>query len=444
VIRLVHRDLVANARIWVGAFVVSVASGIAISVAVSLVTTGIGAGFTRAAALDVLASTVIVLTAVAAAVVLGSVTRLTVSLQSRSYALWQLVGASGTKITWVVRAQLTIVALLGATVGAAAAYPAVPPFLVFGLAGAQGLGDVDPRSTTLGSAIVVLIVTAIVSASGLPASRRAGRVSAVEVLREPGDEQSKMSWKRWCSVILALLLALSMIGSLSSGTGGSQVLLIGPVLTVAAASAGPLLFPSLLRGWTAIVPVRLSPSWFLARNAAGDQVGRSSATISAVLVTVALPGSIYAGSATLGTTAHSDGNSGGALSATTFLLLLGGPLLVSLAGAAATVLMAGRGRSREAALVQAAGGTSAVVLSRAISEAVILVGTAVIVAGAVLIVTAVGSAWSLSLNASASPRFGVAIAGAAAAACLVVLVLASVLPVLAATRWPVPVVLADR
>jgi len=117
---------------------------------------------------------------------------------------------------------------------------------------------------------------------------------------------------------------------------------------------------------------------------------------------------------------------------------------VSLAGAAATVLMAGRGRSREAALVQAAGGTSAVVLSRAISEAVILVGTAVIVAGAVLIVTAVGSVWSLSLNASASPRFGVAIAGAAAAACLVVLVLASVLPVLAATRRPVPVVLADR
>lgn len=444
-IRLVSRDLIANVPIWLGAFVVAAAAAAAISVAAGLITSGFGLDLVLAAGLATLASVSAVLTIVAIVAVLGTVTALTVDLQRRSYALWQLVGVPAARVTWVVRAQLTLVAIAGSGLGTLVVTAFVPGILRFGLSDSSGLQEVVPKDLPGTPLVVVVLVPTVVVLGSLKATRRAGRVRAIEVLRDAGGGDVRMGVGRWIALGVSLVLAVVLTWSVGNGSQGAsgQLLLIGPLFTAAAVSATPVLAPRLLRGWTRIVPERLSSSWFLARNAASFSVSRSTATISALVVTIALPGSFYAALETNGSfVRETTGQASASLGPGGFLLLLGGPLLVSLAGATATVLMATRTREQETALVRAAGGGRALVLLRATWEALILVGTSGLLAVGVQVVTGAGMALSLSRVATTAPSFGLLQGAVAAAVCVVVIVAASALPVVSALRRPVRAVLA--
>jgi putative ABC transport system permease protein len=447
VIRLVFRDLVSNMPIWLGALVVTAAAGAAVSVAAGLVTSGFGLGFVYAVGLATLAFIATVLTIISIVAVLGNVTRLTVDLQRRSYALWQLVGVPAARVTWIVRTQLTVVAVLGSTLGTVIAAPFIPGILRFGLSDSSGLQEVEPQTQVGSQLVVVLFVSLVVVFGGLKASRRAGRVRAIEVLRDADGDATRMGIPRWILLGLTLALAVLMTWTVgnNSGGGSGQLLIIGPMFTAVGICAIPLVAPPLLRTWTRLIPDRTSTSWFLARNAAGFQVSRSTATISALVVTIALPGSFYAAFSTNGNFVRSStGESMGTLGPGSFLILLGGPLLVSLAGAAATVLMATRTREQETALVQAAGGGRSLVLMRATWEALILVGTAALIAAGVQIVTGVGMALSLSRLAGTVPAFGLQPAVTAVAICVIVITAASAIPVASALRRPIRAVLASE
>ncbi|PZE68872.1 FtsX-like permease family protein [Curtobacterium sp. MCBD17_021] len=453
VFRLVLSDLRSNAGIWIGALVVSAATAAAAAIAagmletgLELVTSGTRSDLLRAGGLATLASLVLVLTVVAVTAVLGNITRLTIDLQRRGYALWQLVGVPSATVTVIVRLQLAVVALVGSALGCLVAGPFVPAFLHFGLSESDGLRALDERFGAVSGAAVVVGVTAVVVLSSLRPSRRAGRVRPVEVLREPEAVEGRTGWTRWTGAAVALLLASLMTLALA-GAGvraGSQVLLIGPLVTGAVIAVGPSVFPALLRAWTAVVPAHASASWFLARNAAAAAVSRSSATVSALVITIALPASITSGFATLGDAVRrTTGSEISGLAPQSFLLMLGGPLLVSLSGAAATVLMAGRTREQEGALVEAAGGSRGVVLARAAWESVILVGTAVLVSSAVLVVTSCAQAVALGVTSPGTlPHLGLQAAAPAALVSLVLMVVAGTLPLVVGGRRSVPLVLA--
>lgn len=452
-LRLVLSDLRQNAGIWIGALVVSAATAAASAIAAGMLETGfaiIGSGrptdLLRAGGLTTLASLVVVLTIVAVTAVLGSVTRLTIDLQRRGYALWQLVGVPSRTVTVVVRLQLAVVALVGSTIGCLVVAPFVPAFLHFCLSQSDGLRGLDERFGPTSAVAVVLAVTVVVVLSSLRASRRAGLVRPIEVLREPESVRTRTTWTRWARGAVALLLAGLLTSSIVDAgvrTGG-QVLLIGPLLTAACTAIGPVVFPAALRAWTSVVPAHRSASWFLARNAAAFSVDRSSATVSALVITIALPGSLFAGFDTLGDAVQrTTGSSGGGLDVQSVLLMLGGPLLVSLFGAAATVLMAGRSREQEAALVEAAGGSRATVLARAAWESVILVGTAVLVAAVVLVLTASGQAVALAVTVPGTqPHLGLQAALPAALVSLVLMVAAGTIPLVTGRRRSIPLVLA--
>ncbi len=444
-IRLVLRDLLANVPIWLGALVVTAAAGAAVSVAAALVTSGFGLEFVYAAGLASLASISAVLTIISIVAVLGNVTRLTVDLQRRSYALWQLVGVSAARVTWIVRAQLAIVALIGSTLGTVIASAFIPEILRFGLSDSSGLQQIVPRTLPISQVVVIVLVSAVVVLGSLKSSRRAGRVRAIEVLRDAGGEATRMGVGRWVALGLTASLAILSTWSVGNSSGGAsgQLLIIGPLFTAVALCAIPAVAPSLLRGWTRLIPDRISTSWFLARNAASFSVSRSTATISALVVTIGLPGSFYAAFSTNGNFVRATtGETSGTLGPGSFLLLLGGPLLVSLAGATATVLMATRTREQETALVQAAGGGRAVVLLRAMWEALILVGTSALIALGVQLVTGLGMALSLSRITGTVPAFGLQQAAIAAAVCVIGITAASALPVASALRRPIRAVLA--
>jgi len=445
VIRLVFRDLLANVPIWLGALVVTAAAGAATSVAAGLVTSSFGLDLVYLAGLTTLASISAILTIISVVTVLGNVTRLTIDLQRRSYALWQLVGVSAARVTWVVRAQLAVVALLGSTLGTVLVSPFLPSILRFGLSDSSGLQQIEPQTFAASHLAVILLVSLVVVLGSVKSSKRAGRVRAIEVLRDAGGDVTRMGVVRWIFFGLTFAVALLMtwsVGSNPAGAGG-QLVIIGPLFTAVAVCAIPLVAPPLLRAWTGLIPDRRSTSWFLARNAAGFNVGRSAATISALVVTIALPASFYAALSTNGNFVRAaTGEAMGTIGPGSFLLLLGGPLLVSLAGAAATVLMATRTREQETALVQAAGGSRGLVLLRATWEALILVGTSALIAAAVQITTGVGMALSLSRITGTIPDFGLLPAVAASVVCVIAITAASALPVLSALRRPVRAVLA--
>jgi len=445
--RLIFSDLLANAGLWGGVLAVAAAAAASLSVAAGLIATGIGLPLLQTLALAVLGSAVVLLTVIAALVVLGSVTRLTVTLQRRGYALWQLVGMNPAAVAAVVRVQLTLVALVGGALGCAVAAPFVPPFLLFGLTGSAGLDGITARFGVTSAAIVVLLVAVVVLVSSLGATRRAARTRPIEALREPQRQEGRMTVPRWIVAGLLVVVAGSMVVSLGGGDlarGGSQVLLIGPLVTAAVATTGPALFPAVLRLWTRVVPERVSASWFLARNDAAYEASRSAATTSALVVTIALPGSIYAGFFTFGNAVTvATGVPASSLAPQAFLLLLGGPLLLSLTGAAATIAMANRARERQSALVRAAGGTPGLVLLAAVWEAVIQVGTALIVSLLIMAVTGVAEAAALNAVApGTAPEFGIGAAASALAVSAVLVLAATTLPALLGSRRSVREVLA--
>ncbi|GAA0291846.1 FtsX-like permease family protein [Kineococcus aurantiacus] len=438
--RLVVGELLADARTWVGAGVVAGAAAVVGAVAGCLLQSAVQVGGTRGLALYPVVGLVVVLTAVATAVVLSSVASLTVTSQQRSHALWQLIGVSPRQVRAVVLAQLLLVALAGALGGVLLAVPLVVPFCRWVLSTSEGLQQVPLVFGPAAAAAVVVVVTAVVTASGRRSARAASRTSGLLLVRDADPPPARVDRRRWAGLVL--LLGVLVVLVLSAGrTPLDRVLvpltLTGPLLSALVVLAGPLVFAPFLRAWTRVVPAEASASWFLARARAAHGTARASATTGPLVVAVALPGSLFA---VTGTVRAAVGAQTGRLPPAppvqTAVLLVGGPLLLAVVGAAATVFMSGRVRERESALVRAAGGGHGVVLLAAVWESVIHAVTATALGAGVVAVTAGVAAWAVvpAGGAAALPASGAGAVAVTAVAGLVLLLAATVPTTLLALR----------
>jgi putative ABC transport system permease protein len=432
-LRLILSDLLTSRRIWLGALVVSAATAVTIAVAASLIETGVRVGGSAGLALGALSGAVLIFSLVAAVIVLGTVANLTVALKRRDYALWQLVGVSPSRVGSVVSTQLFLVALLGAVLGCAAIAPFLQAFFDFSLKDSSGIGALHVSFGPISIAAVLAVVVVLVVLAGGRSAGRAGRVSPLESLREPELPRLRMSgWRTFAGIAFGLLV-LALASSLP-GTAVERIsvplMLIGAMLAATLSALGPKVFPWVLTGWTAIVPPSASASWYLARNSARHNLSRSSAVISSLMVAIALVGSFYTGS---GTARHATGDTGSNVSTGTVALILGGPLLLSLLGAAVAVAMSSRTREREGALIRAAGGTEGMLLAAAVWESVIYVVTAFLLGTATVAVTALlgAGAAATSPDWASGPVVVTAVAG------LALMLIATTVPTSLANRRPV-------
>ncbi|WP_432571034.1 FtsX-like permease family protein [Kineococcus sp. SYSU DK005] len=438
--RLVVADVVADPRTWAGAgAVAATAAAVGTPVAALLVTAG-RVGGTPALALYALSGTVLAFTLVAAVAVLGSVAGLVVGLQRRSHALWQLVGLGPGAVRAIVLAQLLLVGAAGAVLGVLLSRPLVPAAGRWLLAGTSGLEGV--RLQAGGSGWVVAAVLLVVLLGGRRSAALAARADPVELARTPDPPQPRPGPLRW---VLALVLALAA-ASVTASLGGRRsaeelaaaqtgLLLLAPLSAGVLLALGPLVVVPVLRAWTALVPARLSVSWHLARAAVLHGSGRSGAVTAPLVLAVALTGGLYAAGGTVRAALSALGVAAPALSARAAVLLLGGPLLLAAVGAAATVFTAGRLREGEVALLLAAGAPRATVLLAAVWEALVHVVTATLLGLLGVLVTAAVATWTVAAAApGTAPATGLPAAAATAAAALVLLLVATVLPALAALR----------
>ncbi|WP_305783125.1 hypothetical protein [Symbioplanes lichenis] len=414
--------VVAGSRIWLGALLIAAVTAAPATVVAAGFRTAVAVGGTTALSLYAVGGTITVFVTVTALIVLGSVARLTVTLQGRSYALWQLVGIRPGLVRLVVTAQLLLVAVAGAAIGCAATVP------VLGVLFRSALDLERPLLGPVAAGSVIVFVAAVVLLGGGRSAGRAAHTPPIQTLREPELPERGMTAGRWVTAAATAAVLAAVLASLP-GTAddrlGVPLMLLGPLAAGLLAALGPLVLTRLLRAWTALVPARVSVAWWLARETTAFHAGRSTATISPLMVAIALAGGLWSAS-------------GGSVTPATVILLLGGPLLLAVLGAATTIFMASRSRDHEHALLAAAGATPAVILGAAACEAIIYAGTALLLGLACVTVTAVAGA----LAAGHAPAFGLGAVLSVTGTGLLLTLAATVLPTAAALRQDVPRTLA--
>lgn len=432
---------------WLGAFAVTVVAAVAVSVPAVLLAAADQGGL----ALYSLAGFTIVLTAVAALVVLTSVLRMTVTVRAAAISLWATIGLSPATVRAVVTTEVLVVSALGAVGGALVGVLVAPGFVAYGLTGTVGIAPVVPHADAATAAWSALAVVLVAVPCAVGAGRRAARLSPLIAIRRDHEPPPRAGWRRPVVALALVALIASMIVALRDPQSGSQLLLIGPLLAGAVAAAGPIIVAPFVRGWT--LPLRagagaaLGAAAGLARASAVFDPRRNDATVSAAVIAIGLPAGLLAGAQTL--SALSGGAlSGGALSggpaagtAPAVALLVGGPTVLAATAAAVSAAMGTAARVREQAAVRAAGADESTAVAVAALETAIHAVTAAVAVAIVLVVAA--AAESVALG-SAVAGVGLPALAAATLGVLVATVGASALVAWRGIRRPVPDVLAVR
>lgn len=443
-IRLVVSDLGWHAREWIGILVVTIATGFVGAIAAGLLETGASNGGDVQVTLIGGSGVVLTFSTVTALIVLSSSANLTVTLQQRSYALWQLAGIRPRQVGRVVLGQLIAIGILGAVCGSILARVFFRSVFEFAFADWPGMNGLPLR---LGAASVGCVAVAVVGTivlGGLRGVRRASRVAPIEALREPEPPSVKLTWFR---MLLAAATATGIVWmALAMNSGDFDLIMnssifVTPMIAALLAAAGPVLFPLVLRAWTACVPSRASAAWYLARHSAAHRLSRSTAAISPLMVAVALTGGLYTTVAVLKQAfiERTGDGSGFGIEFASVVLMLGGPLLLSGIAAAATVFMSSHAREREFALVQAAGSTRRTIVWMSVFEAGIYAITATILG---LVAIAAGGIITVSaLELHTLPISFVSV-GLVAGGGFALLLVATLVPTLAALRTEIPRTLA--
>ncbi len=439
--RLVLADLLAGARIWAGLAAVLLAAGLAGTVPAALVRAGFDAGGDAGLAAYSLAGVAIVLTLVAVLVVSTSTLRLAVTVRTRTFALWQVVGVLPRTAARIVLVEVLLVGVVASALGVLVGAAVAPDFVAYGLRGTSGLESLRPRLAGGDLVVVAVVAAAVVVLAAVGPSRRVAATPPVAALRDPDVVERR---RRLLPLLVAAGLAVvtfSMLWTLPSSVdrGANQLLLIGVVLVAVAAALAQQLTHPVLRAWTAL-PARAWPSLFLARAAALQGVGRSAAGVSAVVVAAGLPAALLAGAHTSSALAgvRTSGSIGAGIA-----LLIGGPVLLASIGAAAGVLISARDRSREQALLRAAGAGPAQTTGIAVLETLLVAVTGLLLAGVAVVLASTLELVVLTSAGHPVP-FDVGLPALLVAAALVavLMALATAVPALADLRRSVRTVLS--
>ena len=381
-IRLIFSDLRDHITTWVGAFVVAIACGYIGAWVVSIRETAAFAPESVQWSMQNASSMMLAFSLIAGVAVLISAANLTVSVQRRSYALWQLANVRPVFVSVVVLAQMAVVAVLGAICGALLASITFVPLFPLVFSAREEISQVVPCVGVSAMPIVWLVIVIIFLGGGLKGARSAGTTSPLTVLREPEPKHMKMTWLRAlffitltaCSIWLYFVMAESAPIDAMSFSPFMLILIVATLVPIA-----PLIFSSLLCVWTLLVPNRWS-AWYLARHTSRYGLSISTSVETPIMVGFGLVAGLFSIISIMTSYAEGLGDFGTVgLDSTTTLLMLGGPVLLCAVGAAVSVVMAARSRTRDVALLTASGALPSTLVSAAVCEALIHTTTATLV-----------------------------------------------------------------
>lgn len=448
-IGLLGAELRAEWRSWAGLVLVAAVAGLAIGVGLSMMETGIHAGGRSAEGFMGAASMVLIFSGASAIAVTAAVARLAVDLGRAAHARWQLNGVDPRQVSLIVLAQIGVFSAVGAGLGLLLTTVLAEPLIHQAFESGSGgyrEAPVVVGPLTAGAGVGAVVLLALLG--GIAAARRAGRTPALEALRESEPRGIRLRWWRWlwfalvvagaAAAVEAWMRAARTATAADRGSLISQTPLIAPLLTIVIVAGGPVLYPLVLRVWTALLPPRTSSAWFLARHQARYHLARTTAAITPLFTGTAMLGGFYTVTTIWGEGARTAGERFQGPQLAQMILLLGGPVLLAAVGAAVVVFMSNRVQGHEQALLSASGASVGVILRAAVWQAVIYVLTAALLAFIVIASTAAVTTVMLApFYPGLSPRLDLLAAGILLAAGLVLTIVAVTAPTAARARIPV-------
>lgn len=260
-IRLVFADLWMHARVWLGMLLVTIATGSIGTIGAGLIETGNYYGGDIQYDLVGASTILILLSTVTALIVLSSTADLAVSLQQRSYALWQLAGMGPVRVAAVVLAQLAVIGSTGAVLGWATVKACAAPIFGWLWGPLEFTDDISAHLSGWGLAILVVAQVVVVLVGGFRGARTASRVSPIEALRTAEATATSFGWLRLLLLLAltcaAIGLSVSLLGADFETISGNSILLI-PLFSAVLAVASPIVFRPVLKVWTFLIPARWS------------------------------------------------------------------------------------------------------------------------------------------------------------------------------------------
>ncbi|TQS40759.1 ABC transporter permease [Cryptosporangium phraense] len=241
--------------------------------------------------------------------VVASTFAFAVSQRRREFALMRLVGAQPRQVRRMVYAEAFVVGGFSAALGSVLGIPLSWLYAV--LLDRAGLVPSSfspvarfwPLTIGFGVGLVVALL------GSWTAARRAGRVPAVEALRDAAVERRPMTVGRWFFGLLFLAGAVALIVASSQvGSEGAvaMTVFVGELFVVAFALLAPALIPPVIRlvSWPLARLRGAEP--MLVRQGALTAVRRVASTAAPVLVTVGVAGSMIGAIATVADTTDAD------------------------------------------------------------------------------------------------------------------------------------------
>lgn len=308
--------------------------------------------------------------AVVASLTVRNVVNTIVYQRRRVMALWQLAGMTDRQLLRILRSQVAALSVVAFVLAAVVALLTVS--WILDVLRAAGLLFTPPMTTwgiyagyAIGAILGILI--SVLAVRGASSELRA--ISPLEAIRSEGIRELPMTRRRWIGVVIwgavGVATAFSALTSqtLEGAVNGS--LLAGILGVVVLNLGGPVFIIGLVGAWTRLIPEHLSASWFLARKTLTAASSRTVATCGSISIAVFLFTALFS-QQTAG---------GGESDVASFVLLVGFPLAISVAGSITLVLMAGQQREREIHLAELAGATPAQQRRQAAFEALIVVVT---------------------------------------------------------------------
>lgn len=362
-IRLVFCDLYDHLTTWIGAFFIAVGCSYIGGWVVSLQTTSSFYADGVQKFLQNAGSSIFMFSLIAGIAVLISAANLTVSVQRQSYALWQLVNIKPYLVSLIVLIQLAIVAVLGAVCGTLLSVITFKPLFPLLFSSRAEIAQITPHVGIEQLPTVWLIVVIVFLVGGLKGARSAAMTPPLTVLREPEPKKIRLTWLR---ILVFVALSACMcwmaytIGEALSENRQADAMMWAFLMPVLLASTfaplAPLLLPVTLSAWTTLIPLKLNNAWYLARNSARYSLSTSTSVETPIMMGFGLVAGIFSVMQVLASHARTQGvsdTSGYILGSTETLLMLGGPVLLCAIGAAVSVVMSSRSRTRDVALLTA-------------------------------------------------------------------------------------------
>lgn len=348
---------------------------------------------------------VYVYSALVAVPVVSVVGRSCVQALRTTWAQWRLAGALPGQVRHTVIVTVCLVGACACVPGLALGVSIAGPFAsVLTRMAAERMGAIPIDHNPL-VALAAVASTVLVAALGaLGPAVAASRVPAVVALRESGSHGVRLTRARllsvvaWAGVCAIQVWVVATVRPIDTGqaipAGGGQAMVLALLLGVLVIVAAPGLVPPVLRAWTSpiaglgtVSPVaRRSASW-------RSELGANAVALLALGLT--FTGAMISAAQTVALAAHT-ARLPVIINQVDTYVLAGVIALLATCGGIAIIAMTSRSREREFATLRCAGATPRQLITQALIEPALYVGTAVILSVPPIALSALGEAWFLA------------------------------------------------